>query len=279
MLFIQFLTESAIVNLVSLVVAISVAWFLHPYLQSVTNIRFDFFTSFGWSVQTTLIGIFVLGVFSAGLYPALVLSSFNPVSALRGKINRQGRGKTLRQSLVVFQFAVSMVMITVAIVVYSQVTFMRNQSLKPNTAQILVLKLPARTENFDEKLESLRTNFLAVGSVSNVTFSSSIVGKEVGMNLSNRRADIDTDENRLYEMLRTDPEFIETYELELLDGRNFSRDILSDEQTVIVNEEAARLLGYKDYTEAMHKPIFLETSNDEIRDHWRGKKLLSHFTS
>jgi putative ABC transport system permease protein len=264
MLFAQFLTESAFVNVISLGIAVSLTWVLHPSIQMLTNVDFGFFTAFSLTVKCSLSGIFLFGVFIAGFYPALVLSSFSPVTALRGKIANQGRGKSLRQTLVVVQFTVSMILITVSIVVFSQVKFMRDQSLQPNTAQILVLKVPARTDNFDEKLGSLRNGLLSLSTVSNVTFSSSVVGKDVGMFLSNRRADIDLQENRLYEMLRTDPEFIDTYQLELLDGRNFSRDISSDEQAIIVNEEAVKLLGYKDYTDAMHKEVLLETSDEKF---------------
>lgn len=264
MLVSQFLLESMIVNLVSLAIAIAVTWLVHPYFQSLTNTQMIFFLSYGWQPLLVLMGIFAAGIFFSGLYPAMILASFHPINALKGKITRHGRGKSVRKALVVFQFTVSIVLITVSIVVFEQVRFMRTQSLGIDTEQVVVIKIPGRTEHYHEKIEGLRNELLRVSAVSNVTISTSVAGKEVGMNLANRRADIDSDQTNLYEMLRTDPEFIETYGLELLHGRNFSRDIQSDVQAVIVNEEAVKLLGYKNNEEALHKEIYLETSDKKF---------------
>jgi putative ABC transport system permease protein len=264
MLISQFLLESTLVNFIGLTLAIGITWLVHPYFQTLTNTGMFHFSSYHWTLHLALLGIFIMGILFSGLYPALVLSSFNPITALKGKIVRHGRGKSVRQSLVVFQFIVSMVLITVAVVVYQQVQYMRNRSLGQNTDQILVLKIPSLTDHYGEKIDGLREALLKLSAVSHVTFSSAVAGKEVGMNLSNRRADVNTDDNRLYEMLRTDHAFIETYQLELLYGRNFSRDVQSDENAVIVNEEAVKLLGYKDNQEALHKEVFLEASNQKF---------------
>lgn len=264
MLIAQFLLESCIINAVSLVFATLVSWMLHPYFQELTSTPMDFFLNFNGANLLILLVIFVTLALIAGLYPAFVLASFDPIVALKGKITRHGRGKLIRKTLVVFQFAVSITLIAIAIVVSQQVKFMQGKATGINTAQVLVLKIPGRTDGFNEKLETLRHRLHDLSPVTSVTISSSVAGYEVAMNLANRRAEANPDETNLFEMLRTDPEFIATFELELLNGRNFSRDIPTDAQAIIVNEEAAKLLGYNTAEQALNREVFLETSDKKF---------------
>jgi putative ABC transport system permease protein len=264
MLITQFLLESGLVNAVSFIGAAVVTWFLHPYFQSVTDTHMEFFLHFQWSELVALTGIFVAISLLSGYYPALVLASFDPITALKGKITRIGRGKLIRKTLVVFQFSISVILIAVSIIVSQQVKFMQSKDTGISTEQVLVLKIPARTDGYNEKLEELRNQMAKLSAVASVTISSSVAGYEVAMNLANRRAEANADQTNLFEMLRTDPEFIETFMLELLHGRNFSRDNQADAQAIIVNEEAVKLLGYSNPEQALNKEVYLETSDKKF---------------
>jgi ABC-type antimicrobial peptide transport system permease subunit len=112
--------------------------------------------------------VIFMGAFLSGIYPAFVLSSFNPITALKGKASRYSKGFHLRKALVVFQFAVSIVIIATTLIVYRQLSFMRNTDLGMNIDQTLVLKTP-RINDFASYTASRRTKEIGIRKVVGAT--------------------------------------------------------------------------------------------------------------
>lgn len=258
----QLMLEAAVVHGLGLAQAVGLVLLITPYMAELAGAGFRLGGG-SPAFYLMLVGVFVFGVLFSGGYPAMLAASFDPITALKGKFARRGMG--MRKGLVVFQFVASMVLITVSVVIYEQVQFMRQQNKGVDTAQIVVLKTPPVTDDYSNRIEGLRNGLLGLKEIKNVTFSTAVPGQQAGMFLANRRADEGKQENKLYEMVRADHDFIDTYHLQLLYGRNFLRDFKSDDHAVIINEESVRQLGYKDYEDAVGKAVFLETSEEKFR--------------
>ena len=135
---------------------------------------------------------------------------------------------------------------------------MQNQNLGVNTNQVLVMKAPVDVDNEIENINNFRAEVIANPGIINVTGSSSIPGKEVGMHLANRLFSEEPEKNKLYEMLRTDYHFIDTYNLSILHGRGFSENFPTDKNALVISETAARYLGFSNPKDALNKEVNIE---------------------
>ena len=134
----QFLTESVSISFIALVIAIGIAELLLPYFNQVSGKQIDIgLFSRPWLLPALLLLMLVVGVL-AGSYPSFYLSSFQPVTVLKGKIAGGFKRSWLRSSLVVFQFAISIILIVGTVVIYNQLNFIRNRKLGFDREHILV---------------------------------------------------------------------------------------------------------------------------------------------
>lgn len=243
----QFLTESILLSLLALLVSLLLVQALLPFFNYVAakTLTLDL-----WNAQTMsmLISFSLLIGLMSGLYPAFLLSRFKPVAVLKGTFTAVGKGVLLRQSLVVFQFTMSIIMIVGTFVVYQQLQYMRHAQLGFNQEQVLVLPLKApaiqRTGKVlkDKLLQNsiIRGASLTSGSVGsqmnvkNTTFSFYAGGKEQPVST---------------EYFSVDQDFLNVLQIGLKEGRNFSTDLASDSTgAVLVNEAMLKRLGWKNRT-------------------------------
>ena len=201
--------------------------------------------------------VFTLSAVLSGFYPALVLSRLKPVRVLKGRYAFSGSGAWLRKGLVTFQFAISLLLITGTLAVYRQLSFMNSQALGVNIEQTLVLKAPATTEDYAQKALALKNALLTIPGVSGVTGSGSVPGKEVGEFLANRRVGAPKEEERTYEMLKVDPDFISFYGLTVIAGKGLDRDSTG----LVLNESAVRQFGFASPEAAIGQKVWLEVNN------------------
>ncbi len=138
----QFLTESFVLNLVSLVLSLGVFFLLLHAFDSFTGR--DHYTGFALTANYWFVffSLFLAGTFLSGIYPAFVLSGFRPVVVLKGAFKNTSSGLLLRKSLIVIQFVTSVVLIAGTVIVYQQVNYMRHQNIGANIDQTLILKGP-----------------------------------------------------------------------------------------------------------------------------------------
>ena len=162
----------------------------------------------------------------------------------------------LRKSLIITQFATSVVLIAGTIIVYQQVSFMRKQKLGVNINQTLVLKgAESVTDSvYQNVYQPFKNDLLKIPGVKNVSASTNVMGEEIYWTNGSRQLTPNSKFVTLYN-LGIDYDFIPSYELKILAGRNFSRNFKSDEKAVLLNEEAAKLLGFNDFKKAVSQSI------------------------
>jgi putative ABC transport system permease protein len=252
----QFLTESLLLNLFAFIIGIFAAYLLTPAFNQLigsTNagklqLPFDYLLIFA--------SLFLLGTLVSGLYPAFVLSGYHPVTVLKGLFKNTSKGLVLRKSLIIGQFATSIILIAGTLIVYQQVQYMRNQQLGVNINQTLVLQGTQTVQDsvYQNVFQPFKTDLLKMSQVKNVTASSNVMGQEIywtrGMNRLGEKGQAVT----MY-IMGIDYDFLPSYELKLLAGRNFSKDFKTDSSGILLNEKAIELFGFKNAEDAIGKKI------------------------
>jgi len=253
----QFLIESFLLNLVALILALALAFLLTPWFNTLTgreNIHNFALPSTYWF---GFAGMFLAGSLLAGIYPAFVLSSFRPVSVLKGLFKNSTGGLLLRKGLIITQFATSVLLIAGTMIVYQQVSYMRNQKIGADINQTLVLNgAGSLTDSlYQNVFQPFKNDLLKIKGVKNVSTSSGIMGKEIyWTNGASRLGTENKGAMTLYNM-GIDYDFVPSFGLELKSGRNFSKEFGTDQRAVLLNEEAARQLGFTNLEQPLKEKI------------------------
>lgn len=238
-LIMQHLTESIIVTFVSAVIAMLLVVAGTPLLNNIYQ-RFADFTMLFEPLNVLMIVSFIVGVgVIAGLYPAFVLSSFKPVSVLKGSFKNSAGGIQLRKALVVVQFTISIALMVSTAIVYQQMNFIYTADLGYQRDQVITI---AQSGQAVGNSETLRTELLRNPNIISVGTSSSRVGQQLGRNQVIPEG-YPTDSNIITSAMAIDADFIPTMGMEIREGRNFSVQF-ADSASVIVNEEMLRFLKW-----------------------------------
>jgi len=240
----QFLTESILVTLLSTIIAIMLAILLLPLFNQISGKQLGFtIQSLTWLVPS-LIAIVVVVGFLAGSYPALYLSGFQPIQVLKGKLAFGFKSSLLRSSLVVFQFGISIMLIICTLVIYNQLNYIHNKNLGFDRSQVLVVK---NTNILGKQAGVLKQEIKQLPGVANATMSlyQPTGDDRLKTGLFPDR-EIDVKKDILSEFWSVDDDYINTMGLQLVSGRNFSKQMASDTAAVIVNEAFAQKFGQKD---------------------------------
>lgn len=241
----QFLTESTLTALISLIIASVITVFALPYFNnmadkslSVSQLMDARFLPF------ILLLPVVVGVI-AGSYPAFFLSSFQPITVLKGKVNAGAKRSGLRSSLVVFQFFTSIILIVGTIVMYRQLNFIQNKKLGFNKDQVLIIN---GTGALREQGNAFMNQVLALPGVVSGSFSGflPVASSSRNDNTFSKESVMDSKNGFNMQIWTIDEQYIKTMGMEITKGRNFSRDFPTDSSALIINETTARVLGYDD---------------------------------
>ena len=259
----QFMGEALLVNLLAIVLTLLLIDYLGPFFERFAAI--SMMDNLWQSTQFWLMagGVLLVGTLFSGFYPAFVLSSYKPVLVLKGKISRSVQGRSLRKGLTLFQFAVSMILIGGTLTVYQQLQFMRSQALGMDIDQILIVQSP-RVSNAEKDIEVFRQKTLSQAQVKSFSTSACLPGWFNG-EVEQVKVKGQTGEGSTQSQLLVDDQYIPTYGLKLLAGKNFTPgNIKANEQSVVMNALSAQRLG--------HTP---ETIIDQkIELIYRGKKKI-----
>jgi len=262
----QFLTESLLINLASLLLALLLVDLMQPafnrLLEHDMSLLFLFEKGLnGYSIIGSLTLLIVSGTMVSSFYPAIVLSSFKPVTVLKGKLGKSHKNIVLRKALVVGQFAITIALIIGSLVVYEQIRFVSNQDLGLNIDQMLVIRPPVLTSwdsTFISRTESYKEAVKQLAHVKRATFGR-VPGDELGRVFDVYRADESMDNRYTFRTWGVNYDFPNVYEMKLLAGRNFTpadhNPDLSKVHHVIVNESAVKLLGFPSVESAIGKKI------------------------
>jgi len=249
---VQFLSESVLVSWISMIFAFCLTWALIPWLSRISGRQLDISILFNWQVLVPIIlAPFIVGILS-GLYPALFMSSFQPIKVLKGFLKVGGQTISFRKVLVTLQFAISIILIISTAVVFSQMRYMQNKSLGFDKEHIINLPYASL---LNDSYETFRNELLSNSAIKNAGRSSRIpTGRLLdAMGAQIKSGDTLAPINADIKFVSADQDFISTYGVKVLAGRGFSREFGVDTAAFLINEAAARVLGFKNNEEAIGK--------------------------
>jgi putative ABC transport system permease protein len=238
----QFITESVVLALASMVLSLILIYLLLPAFNQLANKQLPFTYITQPIVLLSLLGIIVVVGVVGGSYPAFYLSSFNPVTVLKGKLAAKGGNVIFRKGLVVLQFAISVFMLISTLVVFNQLSYMRNKDLGFDKSRIVRLDLSRQTiANANVLSERLKQ----LSEIENVGLADASPGQGIGKLLMQ----VDDNENKLVDrgvdLFQADYEFLDAMGMEIVQGRNFSKEIPSDTSyAVLVNQAMVKRMAW-----------------------------------
>lgn len=252
----QFLAESFLVNLFASIVALAAVRALWPSFAGLTGRPIPVSYMFDGDFWLLFGALFIVGTVLSGFYPSLILARFKPVTVLKGKIMRTPQGSAIRKGLVIFQFIASVVLIVGSIVVYQQLSFMRNQKLGVDINQTLVLKGPGVVDTtFRLKSESFKGEVLRLAGVKSITSSSNVPGDEIFWASGVQRLVGGPDGPISGYTVGIDRDYITSFGLDIVAGRSFDIQHTNEDRNVILNRAMAEALDFTNPEDAIGQKI------------------------
>ncbi|HEV2832881.1 MAG TPA: FtsX-like permease family protein, partial [Hanamia sp.] len=248
----QFLYESVFIAWLAAIFAFVLTVIALPWLNQLSGQQLSTNSLLQWKVLTAILLLpFVVGIFS-GIYPALYLSSFQPVKVLKGIMKKGGGNISFRKALVVFQFSISIILIIATVIVFQQLNYIQNKSLGFDREHVITFK---NNDGLNVSFESFKTELLSNSNIKKVGRSSRIpTGRLLdsqgsmlnrGDSLAPSKADI--------KYVVADEDFIPAYGIKIVAGRNFSKDYGTDTSSFLINETAVKALELKSNDDAIGK--------------------------
>jgi len=251
---IQFLSESVLITYISLIIAFGLTALLLPAVDKMSALQLSIYSLLSWSVFIPVILLpLVIGLIS-GIYPAMFMSSFIPVKVLKGILKVNTGAFSFRKVLVVLQFSISIVLIVATIVVFRQLQYIQNKDLGFSKDHVVTMRYDGSlTRQFD----AFRADLLKNPGIKDIGRSSRIPSGRLlddqnasvleGGSLQPLKVDL--------KQLSVDDGFVPTFGIQMLAGRNFSKNIQTDSNKWIINETAVKVLGWKTPQNALNKEI------------------------
>ena len=246
----QFLSEAVFITFLSVLISLVLLYVLLPYFNVLTGKDISFPVS-NVSFWIQLAGLTLITGIIAGSYPALFLSSFNPVQVLKGPLKFRTDTVLFRKGLVVFQFVLSIVLITGTIYISKQIDYVQHINLGYDRANLLYIPLEG---NLSEQYQLFKEEAMRYPGIKNVSRSS-----DEPTSVSNATASVewegkDPNTTPQFTTMSVGYDFVKTMNLKLVDGREFSKDYASDSAGYLVNESALKIIQYKN---PIGKPLTL----------------------
>lgn len=239
----QFLSESILISYIALLVAAALTWLCLPWVNSVTGLELSIKSLLLPSVLVPVLLMPLLVGLISGVYPALFMSSFQPSKVLKGLFKAGSGSISFRKALVVIQFSVSIVLLISTAIVFQQLHYMQNASLGFSKEQVVTM---GYDNGLDKTYLSFRNRLLQDSRILQITRSTRIPGgrlldeqgaaTENGDSLRPVSADI--------KYVAIDHDFLKTYNIPIVAGRDFSRDYATDTTAYVLNVAATKALGY-----------------------------------
>ena len=266
----QFLSESFLVN--GMAATLAYVFFITalPIFRELTGQPLPIELAHDATFWYIFGALWIAGTFLSGIYPAFVLSSFNPSTVLKGKFRSSSHGQWLRQGLVVFQFSATVILLASMCTIYLQITHLRKVDLGMNIEQTLVVRGPNSEMSdsvYQASYRALKTELLRHPSVQQVAGAGSLPGvslHELSTTNDVKRIGYEQEGGSYnYYQYNIDADFLAAMGMKLVAGRNFTNDDPNFDK-VILNEEAVRRLGFSNAEEAIGSRITRRTR-------WKGE--------
>jgi putative ABC transport system permease protein len=240
----QFLGESLILSAFAFFIAAGLAELSLPVIQSLTSVELSiFFTDIPLFVLTSVGFVFVVGII-AGSYPAFFLSAFKPVSILKGSSRTGPASYRFRSVLVIFQFAISVFLFIGTIIIFNQIRFMKNRNLGFEKEHLVFIQI------FDDSIksstETVKEELKIIPGIIHVSATSHVPGHGA-MHNGYVPEGFSYEESLMMGRVSADPDYITTFGIELIAGRNFSMEFSTDKtDSILINELAVKEIGWDD---------------------------------
>ncbi len=238
----QYLTESVLYSVFSFVLGILLAEVLLPYFNMLSAKSLSIpWAEWWWIIPSLAFSAVIIGIL-AGLYPAFYLSSFKPATVLRGTLNRGSKGSKLRSGLVIFQFTISIILISGTLIIYHQVGFILNKKVGFDKEQVLLLH---GANTIGDQVTTFKNELLKLPEVKNVSISDylPIEGTKRDGNALWKEGKSTTDSPVYGQFWKVDHDYIKTLGINIIEGRDFAIDRPTDTQAAIINQTLAKELG------------------------------------
>lgn len=239
----QFLTESIVLSIVSLVLSLALIYLLLPMFNDLAGKGIGLSVLFEFKNIVILLVLVVTVGFIAGSYPAFYLSGFKPVEVLKGKGSSLTGHSNLRRTLVVFQFAISVFMLISTLVVYNQLQYLREKDLGFNKDHVALVSFTTRAQQ--DKFGVLKNELEQIPEIEMVASASTAPGEGIEKIIMNVEQNDGSMIERGVDFYLADYDFVPTMGMEIIKGRNFSREILSDTiGATLANEAMVARMGW-----------------------------------
>ncbi|MBK7133018.1 MAG: ABC transporter permease [Bacteroidales bacterium] len=235
MLIVQFLSESFILSFLALIFAVLIIKVTLPYFNNLLGASLSLKLISNWYTIPALLLFSLFVGLLAGSYPSMFLSSFNPYEVLKGSVKNSVRNGRLRRVLVVFQFAVSILLIIGTMIMYRQISYMLNKDVGFNKEQLIVIN---RAQALGTKVKAFKDAVKEIPGVVNISSSTAVPGRNNnnnGYTIEGRK-----DETFLLMTSWVDYNYLETYGMTLASGRSFNESFSTDKQACLINESAQK---------------------------------------
>jgi len=243
-LIIQFISESMIMGFIAVVIAVFIVFLAMSFFSNISGKEFTNSSLANPVLYAGLAALFLVVGIIGGSYPAFFLSAFRPVDVLSGALKRGAKSSILRIVLVSLQFTVTIILIIGTLTINNQINFMVNRDLGYNKEQVLAFTL--RNAETREKIDVIKSELIQHPGIIAVSASRGLPNNPTSSSLHHPAGRPD-EENLLMSMLFTDDEFIDLYEIEVLEGRKFSKEYSTDfTEAILINESAVKALGWQD---------------------------------
>ena len=242
----QFMLESLLLNLVALLAAIIITLAINPSFAHLSGRSLPSILNLPTSYKEYFLILLAAGTFLSGIYPALVLSRYQPVAVLKGISKNAAGGQWLRKGLIVGQFAASIMLIAGTMIVYRQMRYMQNQDLGVNINQTLVIKgaFGGLTDSaYHDAYSAFKQEVLKLPGVRSITSSSAVMGEEILWSTNWNRVRGGSKQTINLFHLGVDEDFVASYGLKVIAGHAFSGSPGENRRKVMLNESAVHALG------------------------------------
>jgi putative ABC transport system permease protein len=239
-LVLQFLTESLLISFIALIIALLITWLMLSYFNQLSGKNISVSVLFQpFMIAFLLLTTIIVGLL-AGSYPAFLLSAFQPIEVLKGKMAKGFKGTWLRNAVVIFQFSISIILIVATIVIYSQINYMGNKDIGFNRQQVLVIQ---NTNALRTQATMFKNELLQLSGVVNVTMTGYLPVKgNRNNNTFFTSTAFDPKDAISMQSWYVDENYIPTLGIKIIEGRNFSLQSATDSTGMILNEAAAKFI-------------------------------------
>ncbi len=255
-LIVQFLSESFVLTTLALFIALSLLGVFMPLFNSLLAKSYTLSSLLNSNIVLGVVLLVFLITVLAGYYPAIIMSAMRPATILKGKLQNNKQGVQLRRSLVVFQFVISVALLTGTFVVVKQLNFMQEQSLGFSKDQVLVINSARVNASEPNAFEALKTELEKLAFVSAVSYTNALPGTPGWVGQIAYPEGKDGDETVSVEYMAIDEKYISALGLDLIAGRNFDKSRTQELASgLILNETAVKQFGWDTPEQAIGKKI------------------------